>query len=88
MPFIRPGSRVLDVGSGSGYIVALFHYLVSDNATKGKVIGIEHIPQLVDWSIKNLKRDGLQKALEDGEVVMFSGDGRKGLWNSCYLTCN
>ena len=30
LPFLKPGSRVLDVGSGSGYLVALFHHLVSD----------------------------------------------------------
>ncbi|KAF7791695.1 hypothetical protein EIP86_002718 [Pleurotus ostreatoroseus] len=78
LPFIRAGSRVLDVGSGSGYLVALLHHLVSDKTVKGKVVGIEHIPQLVDWSVTNLKRDGLGKALEDGEIIMFTGDGRKG----------
>lgn len=78
LPFLRPGSRVLDVGSGSGYLVALFHHLVSGDPGKGKVVGIEHIPQLVDWSVTNLKRDGLEKALEDDEIVMFSGDGRQG----------
>ena len=58
--------------------MALLHHLVSDDTVKGKVVGIEHIPQLVDWSVTNLKRDGLGKALEDGEIIMFTGDGRKG----------
>jgi protein-L-isoaspartate(D-aspartate) O-methyltransferase len=65
----------LDVGSGSGYLVAVLHHLVSPG---GKVVGIEHIPQLVDESIGNLKKDGLGRALETGEVVMVSGDGRLG----------
>jgi protein-L-isoaspartate(D-aspartate) O-methyltransferase len=65
----------LDVGSGSGYLAAVLHHLVSPG---GKVVGIEHIPQLVDESIANLKRDGLSNALEKGEVVILSGDGRLG----------
>lgn len=28
LPFLNPGSRVLDVGSGSGYTMAIFHHLV------------------------------------------------------------
>jgi len=65
----------LDIGSGSGYLAAVFHHLVSPG---GKVVCIEHIPELVDWSIANLKKDGLDHALESGEVVILSGDGRLG----------
>lgn len=70
---------MLDVGSGSGYLCAVLHHLVSDSGTsEGKVIGIEHIPELVEWSTSNLRRDGLGKALDDGRIVMVNGDGRKG----------
>ena len=65
----------MDVGSGSGYLSAVLHHLVSPG---GKVVGIEHIPQLVDGSIANLKKDGLGSALETGELVILSGDGRLG----------
>jgi len=65
----------LDVGSGSGYLTAVLHHLVSPG---GKVVGIDHIPQLVEGSIGNLKKDGLGRALETGEVVLVSGDGRLG----------
>lgn len=65
----------MDVGSGSGYLAAVLHHLVSPG---GKVVGIDHIPQLVDQSIVNLKNDGLGNALETGEVVIVSGDGRLG----------
>ena len=41
-------------------------------------MGIDHIPQLVDWSIENLKKDGLGPALESGELMIVSGDGRLG----------
>ena len=42
------------------------------------MVGIDHIPELVDGSIANLKKDGLGSALETGELVILSGDGRLG----------
>ncbi|SPO23845.1 probable l-isoaspartyl protein carboxyl methyltransferase [Ustilago trichophora] len=64
LPFLHPGAKVLDVGSGSGYTLAIFHHLVSpssltDSKKKGKVIGIDHIQALVELANQNLKKDGL-----------------------------
>lgn len=81
LPYLKPGSKVLDVGSGSGYLAAIFHRLVSPDGVPSlgsKVVGIDHVPQLVDWSVSNLRRDGLGHALEDGQIEMISGDGRSG----------
>lgn len=44
----------------------------------GKVVGVEHIPELVEWSKENLRRDGLDQALQNGTIHLFAGDGRKG----------
>jgi protein-L-isoaspartate(D-aspartate) O-methyltransferase len=66
---------VLDVGSGSGYLAAVLYHLVGEG---GKVVGIDHIPELVDWSVGNLKEDGLGKALDSKEIEMIAGDGRLG----------
>ncbi|KIJ36765.1 hypothetical protein M422DRAFT_178932 [Sphaerobolus stellatus SS14] len=74
LPFLKPGARVLDVGCGSGYTCAVFYHLVPG----GKVVGIDHIPQLVDWSVGNLKRDGLGDAVAEGAIEMIAGDGRQG----------
>jgi len=84
LPFLRPGARVLDVGSGSGYTVSIFHHLVSPPAHDGApvqgghVVGIDHIQELVDWSKGNLVKDGLERELEGGKVKLVCGDGRKG----------
>ncbi|KAF6750860.1 protein-L-isoaspartate O-methyltransferase, partial [Ephemerocybe angulata] len=55
--FLRPGMRALDIGSGSGYLVAVMHHLVGDT---GKVIGIEHIPELVK-SLQNVDNNEYQQ---------------------------
>ncbi|RDB27964.1 Protein-L-isoaspartate(D-aspartate) O-methyltransferase [Hypsizygus marmoreus] len=75
LPYLRPGAKVLDVGSGSGYLTAVLYHLVGPT---GKVVGIDHIPELVDWSVENLRKDGLGEALDKGQIVMVAGDGRKG----------
>ena len=42
---VRPGQRVLDVGSGSGWTTALLAELVGPT---GWVLGVERVPDLVD----------------------------------------
>lgn len=44
---VRPGQRVLDVGSGSGWSTALLGELVGPT---GCVIGVERVPELVERS--------------------------------------
>ena len=42
------------------------------------MVGIEHIQELVDWSLDNLRKDGLGPALDSGEIIVIAGDGRQG----------
>ena len=88
LTYLQAGSKVLDVGSGSGYLTAIFHHLVSpgNGQPAGKVIGIDHITELVDWSVENLKKDELGPALESGQIEMIAGDGRKGIISQPPLT--
>ncbi|GAA5850200.1 hypothetical protein JCM9279_003563 [Rhodotorula babjevae] len=82
-PFLQPGSNVLDVGAGSGYLLGIFHALVSPGGT---VLGIEHIPALVERALENLEGDpGVSGAvLREGEERGQGGlrcvvaDGREG----------
>lgn len=70
---LKDGSRVLDVGSGSGYLTACFAHMVGET---GMAVGIDHIPELVNMSIANLKKD--QPELFNTKVKLVVGDGRLG----------
>jgi len=50
---VREGQKVLDIGSGSGWTTALLAHLVGP---KGKVIGLEIIPELVEQGHANLRQ--------------------------------
>lgn len=50
---VRPGDRVLDVGSGSGWTTALLAHLTGPT---GGVIGVETVPALVEMGRANLGR--------------------------------
>ena len=62
LPFLYPGAKVLDVGSGSGYLTHVLSNLVGSEGG-GKVIGIDHIQGLVDLATKNMGKSA------DGYVV-------------------
>ena len=64
---VRPGQRVLDVGTGSGYQAAVLAELGAE------VVTIERIPELAEHARDNLARTGYENA----EVVV--GDGSLGV---------
>jgi protein-L-isoaspartate(D-aspartate) O-methyltransferase len=51
---VRPGDRVLDVGSGSAWTTALLGHLVGPT---GRVYGVERLPELVALGRANLAGD-------------------------------
>lgn len=83
LPFMleNKGAKVLDIGSGSGYLTHIFANLVcgSDGTGDGKVVGIDHIPQLTDLARKNMeKSEEGKRLLQQGKAEFVTGDGRKG----------
>ncbi|ORY92586.1 Pcmt1-prov protein [Leucosporidium creatinivorum] len=77
-PFLKPGAKVLDVGSGSGYLLAVLSHVVGPT---GFVLGIDHIPALVSNSLTALQRspstaNALSSSPPSLKVVV--GDGRAG----------
>jgi len=79
----KPGQRILDVGTGSGWQAALLGYIVSrtqdgERQTGGKggrVIGIERIPALAEFARKNVEK---YKMISLGIVDVIIGDGTMG----------
>ncbi|ODQ51427.1 protein-L-isoaspartate O-methyltransferas-like protein [Saitoella complicata NRRL Y-17804] len=73
---LQPGMSALDVGSGSGYLLAVFAHMVQP---EGKVVGIEYIPELVEKSKDNLRKDPTHaEMLKDGRIMIIGGDGSLG----------
>uniref|UniRef100_A0AAQ5YRX6 Protein-L-isoaspartate O-methyltransferase n=1 Tax=Amphiprion ocellaris TaxID=80972 RepID=A0AAQ5YRX6_AMPOC len=68
------GASALDVGSGSGYLTACFARMTGPS---GRVVGIEHIDELVQMSIKNVQADDAE-LLSSGRIRLVVGDGRLG----------
>jgi len=66
------GDRVLDIGAGSGWTTALLAELVGK---KGKVIGLEIIPELAEFARKNVSKYNFIKR---GVVEVVCADGSKG----------
>ena len=69
---LTPGCRALDVGSGSGFLSAAMAELVGPT---GSVVGIDHIPDLVEWSRENVRRDQKQSLVEAGVLELHVRDG-------------
>ncbi|KAF2737930.1 protein-L-isoaspartate O-methyltransferase [Polyplosphaeria fusca] len=76
LEYLSPGSRVLDIGSGSGYLTAVLANLVGPT---GSVIGVDHIQPLVTLAETNMRKseDG-RRMLDSGQVRFIKADGRKG----------
>ncbi|EEH57176.1 uncharacterized protein MICPUCDRAFT_17313 [Micromonas pusilla CCMP1545] len=81
-----PGAKVLDVGSGTGYLTALFAEMVTPD---GVVVGVDHVDELVRASRENFHRGAFEsrrfpanlsahKLLAAGEVILATADGRNG----------
>jgi len=71
---LKEGHKALDVGSGSGYLTVCFAKMVG---SKGAVTGIDHMKELVDWSVSNVKKNH-GDLLDSGQIKLVVGDGRQG----------
>lgn len=68
----KPGDKILDIGSGSGWTTALLAYCAG---LKGKVIALEVIPELKEFGEENVSRYNFI----DKKIVKFiKADGSKG----------
>lgn len=68
---LKPGDKVLEVGAGSGILLAYIKEVVGP---KGKVIGVEIVPEAYEFAKKNLEKTNYSK-----KVKLVLGDGSVGL---------
>ena len=68
----EPGDKILDIGAGSGWTTALLAEIVGK---KGKVFGIEIVPELKEFGERNVHKYNF---IEKGIVKFIGGDGSKG----------
>ncbi|MCK4781324.1 protein-L-isoaspartate O-methyltransferase [Candidatus Parcubacteria bacterium] len=68
----KPGDKILDIGSGSGWTTALLAHIVGD---KGRVISIEVVPELSKFGKENITKYNF---IEKGVVEIVCADGSKG----------
>jgi len=74
-PFVmKPNARILDVGSGSGYLSVCLAKLARED---GQLIGIDVVTPLVEWATRNIKKHH-SELLESGKIIIKVGDGWKG----------
>ena len=68
----KPGEKILDVGTGSGWQAALLAQIVGE---QGTVVAIERIADLFMLAGKNISKYGF---LDSGVVKLINADGSKG----------
>ena len=64
---LKPGCRALDIGAGSGYLTVCMALMVGPS---GKVVGLDHIPELVELGKKNMVVDCRADMLDSGQILM------------------
>ncbi len=82
---LKPGNSILDIGSGSGYLCACFAEAVQvtnkNKNLRGKVVGIEVIDKLVDYSHNVLQQNYPYLYQYKNSFVIKKGDGKLGYPN-------
>ena len=73
-PFCTKGAKILDIGSGSGYLTVALSKMTNDT---GLVVGVEHIPELYEFGLNNVKKHH-SNLLNNKKIIFVNQDGRKG----------
>jgi protein-L-isoaspartate(D-aspartate) O-methyltransferase len=81
--FLTEGSTALDIGFGSGYLSVAMSKMMND---KGSVIGIEHIKDLYDFGINNIKKHH-SNLINNKCIELVCGDGRLGYKQKAPYKC-
>ena len=84
-PHLQPGMTAVDVGSGSGILVAAMVHLVGPS---GQVTGVDIVPELVAFSKDNLQRSlGKEVADKQTKILLSTGKTDLGLPSHHQYNC-
>jgi protein-L-isoaspartate(D-aspartate) O-methyltransferase len=81
---VRPGDRVLDIGSGSGWTTALLAHLAGPTGT---VLGLDVEPELVRWGQENLHRAGCTATIREAQPGVL-GAPDDGPWDRILVSAD
>lgn len=70
---LTDNAKVLDIGSGSGYLTICMASMLGSG---GKVIGIDHVSELIDQSKERVQQHFSD--LDESRIKFITGDGREG----------
>ena len=67
---LNPEFLTLFSFEGTGYLTACLALMVGP---QGRAVGVEHIPELADSSIKNIKKSAAAPLLKEGSLSIHVG---------------
>lgn len=50
--YLIPGSKVVDIGCGSGYLTVCLAKMIE----RGEVYGVDHIEELINQAVENIRK--------------------------------
>ena len=72
--YCTENSRILDIGSGTGYLTCALSALTN---YKGLVVGVEHIQEIIELAEQNIRKNH-RNLLVNKKIIFVNSDGRHG----------